>query len=53
MKKDSFKMRNHKCQIYMPISTIQEIQEKAKQSEMKISKFMYQELTKVYPDKND
>lgn len=51
MKKDNFRANNHKCQVNIPISTIREIREKAKQSELTVSRFMYSELTKVYPDK--
>lgn len=51
MKKETFKSKNHKCQINIPISTIQVIREKANQSELTVSKLIYSELTKVYPDK--
>lgn len=48
----AYERKNTKCQFFLPATTILEIKAKAEKAELSLSKFIYSELIKVYPDKN-
>ena len=47
----TYELKNFKCQFFLPTTTILEIKVKAEKAETSVSKLIYTELTKVYPDK--
>ena len=50
-KDSTYKKRNYKHDLVLPIETINKVKQLATNAGMSTSQFMYRELTKIYPDK--